>query len=238
MPRKPGLVVTSAVCGALVLGTAGPATAAATERTAAPPDVTAPAPGADTPQSSSSGGLLGALSDVLHVVGDALKTDDKKSAAQTKTEAQAIAGELSRLQGRDLMSTPDYPADQSGLTGSDAPADIYAQAAPYARTDHSGADTRAPARPESQVPAPQRAQEQAIGVLHHKLLGLVAALGSNDREDLATAAEETVFATSDLAKTILGNVQRPWGQAPGASGMPQQSPYSRPPAGETPDVDY
>ncbi|GAA0496882.1 hypothetical protein GCM10010361_73050 [Streptomyces olivaceiscleroticus] len=235
MPRKPGLVVTSAVCGALVLGLAGPAAAAATERAAAPPDTAGQAPGADTPQSKDSGGLLGALSDVLHVVGDALKSDDDKSDTQTKAEAQAVADELSRLQGRDVMSTPD---NQAGPAAGDAPADIYAQADPYARTDHADADYRATARPENRGPAPQRAQEQSIGVLHSKLLGLMSALDSDDREDLGTAAEETVFATTNLAKTILGSVQRHWGQAPGTSDMPQQSPLSRPPAGETPDTDH
>ncbi|WP_030621822.1 hypothetical protein [Streptomyces sclerotialus] len=253
MLRKPGLVVTSAVCGALVLGAAGPAAAAATERTAAPPDVAAPVPDTDAPASDkASGGLLGAVSDVLHVVGDALTKDDKKSDAETKAEAQAIADELARLQGRDLMSTPEslespesleYPADQSGLTGTDAPTDIYAEAAPYAPTDHADADNRNPELPGNRAPAPETSQEQAVGTLHAKLLRLVAALDSKDREDLMTATEETVFATTNLAKTILSSAQDPWTRPSGTSGMPQQSPYAQPPAfqepgAETPDVDY
>ncbi|WP_146074970.1 hypothetical protein [Streptomyces sp. Ru73] len=234
MLRKPGLVVTSAVCGALVLGTAGPAAAADTGRNAAPPDTAAAAPGADTPQSSNgSGGLLGALSDVLHVVGDALKNDDKKSDAEKKAEAQAIADELSRLQGRDLMSAQEYPASQSGLTGTDAPADIYTKADPYAPTDHADADYRAPALPADRAPSPEMPQEQAIGLLHNKLLGLVSALGSDDREDLTTAAGETVSATTNLAKTILGGIQQPFGQD-----TPQQPPYAPGTAASTPDVDY
>ncbi|MFC6064718.1 hypothetical protein [Streptomyces ochraceiscleroticus] len=226
MLRKPGLIVTSAACGALVLGTAGPAAASTAERNAAPPDAAVMASGADTPQKGNeSGGLLGALSDVLHVVGDALKDDDDNSTAHTKTEAQAIAAELARLQGRDARPAPGYSTDQYGPTGTDASSDVYAQADPYAgSTPYAAPAPYAPAGPAradaagspeqtgTRAPAAAGPRARAVGDLQSKIEALVEALGARDRDDVVTAAQQTLLAAGDLARTIAKSPQEPWAQ--------------------------
>ncbi|WP_030260241.1 hypothetical protein [Streptomyces violens] len=244
MLRKPGLIVTSAACGALVLGTAGPAASSTAERNAAPPDAAVLAPAPDAPQNGNeNGGLLGALSDVLHVVGDALKKDDTPSTANTKTEAQAIAAELAKLQGRDARPAPGYDQygqygqyDQYGLTGTDASSDVYAQADPYAGANpYAGPAPYAPANPTDADAAGSPEQtgtraaaagprDRAIGDLHAKIEALVQALGARDRADVVTAAQQTLIAAGDLAKTIAKS--------------PQQQPSAQTPAEQTPDVDY
>ncbi|MFI8995848.1 hypothetical protein [Streptomyces sp. NPDC053542] len=237
MLRKSGLIVTSAACGALVLGTAGPAAASIAERNAAPPDAAVLAPAPDAPQNGNeNGGLLGALSDVLHVVGDALKKDNHTtSPAKTKTEAQAIAAELARLEGRDVRPAQGYSTDQYGLTGSDAPSDVYAQADPYAGSapyaPAAGATAaRSPERTDTRAPAAAGPRARAVGDLQAKIEALVQALGGRDREDVVTAAQQTLVAAGDLAKTIANSPRDPWAQAPSTQ---QQDPSE-----EAPDVDY
>ncbi|MEV0602104.1 hypothetical protein AB0I82_22725 [Streptomyces sp. NPDC050315] len=241
MPRKPGLIVTSAACGALVLGTAGPAASSTAEPHAAPPDAAVQAPAPDAPQNGNeSGGLLGALRDVLHVVGDALQKDDTASTANTKTEAQAIAAELARLQGRDARPAPGY--DQYGYTGTNPSSDVYAEADPYAGTapyagasPYAGPAPYAPADPTSAdaagsaEPTGTRAQaagprDRAVGDLHAKIVALVDALGARDRDDVVTAAQQTLIAAGDLAKTIANS--------------PRQQSSAQTPPEQTPDVDY
>ncbi|MBZ4017807.1 hypothetical protein CCS38_19120 [Streptomyces purpurogeneiscleroticus] len=239
MPRKSGLVVTSAACGALVLGTAGPAAASYAERNAAPPDAAVMAPAPDAPQNGNeNGGLLGALSDVLHVVGDALKKDDTTSTANTKTEAQAIAAELARLEGRDAQPAPGYdPYEQYGYTGTDASSDVYAEADPYAGATPYGAPARSaptgpagtdaarsPQRTDTRAPAAAGAQDRAVGDLHAKIVALVEVLGARDHADVVTAAQQTLIAAGDLAKAIANG--------------PQQQPSAQTPPEQTPDVDY
>ncbi|MBB6438201.1 hypothetical protein [Streptomyces candidus] len=82
MPRRAGLLVSTAVCGALVLGTAGPAIAVVSDHSVSSEAAPGPIPDAEalTGQAKSLADTAGVLKPVADLVGAVLKAPDGKIA--------------------------------------------------------------------------------------------------------------------------------------------------------------
>ncbi|NDZ77209.1 hypothetical protein G3I19_01440 [Streptomyces sp. SID10853] len=128
MSPKAGLLVSSAVCGALALGIAGPAAYAAADDTTAARSASAPSaplPGADallaqTKTLGDAGGVLAPVTDLLNAV---LKAPDGKlSAADATKLADPVKAALAKVTAA-APAAPAAPGIPGGVTGvSGAPA--------------------------------------------------------------------------------------------------------------------
>lgn len=125
MSPKAGLLVSSAVCGALALGIAGPAAYAAAPPARPASGPAAPVPGADklasqTALLSDAGGVLTPVTDLITAV---LKAPDGKlSAADATKLADPVKTALAKVTAA-APAAPAAPGIPGGVTGvSGAPA--------------------------------------------------------------------------------------------------------------------
>ncbi|MHB9756425.1 hypothetical protein ACYBSK_18770 [Streptomyces sp. BYX5S] len=119
--RKAGLLASTTLCGALALGTAGPAFSSVTDSPAHSASAAAPVPGADalTKQNDALAGAGDVLEPVTDLVADVLKAPDGKLPQEDATEHAADVKEALDGLTADAKATTDKAA---GTSGSDVQA--------------------------------------------------------------------------------------------------------------------
>ncbi|RFU86303.1 hypothetical protein DY218_12915 [Streptomyces triticagri] len=188
--RKAGLLVSTAVCGALALGAAGPAFAATSDSTV-PSDstsVAAPVPGADAlaQQSALLGNAGGVLTPVTALVDAVLKADDGKlTEADATKHADAIKAALAKV----TEAAPETPA--AGALPGPAAAD-----------------------PGTELKA------KAAAALQVKVDALIKASLAGDVKVTAAAVQATITATVNVLVSIVLGGGLPAADLPGLPTLP------------------
>lgn len=188
--RKTGLLVSTAVCGALALGTAGPAFSSAPEAPARSAAAAVPVPGAEqlagqTKLLGDAGGVLTPVTELLDVVLQA--PDGKLPEADAKKHGDAVKAAI----GKVTEAAPKAPEGVALPVGGAQAAD-------------PGADLKA----------------KATADLQAKVDALLAASAKGDAKATAAAVQATVTATVNVLVSITLGGGLPKANLPGLPEMP------------------
>ncbi|WP_328319227.1 hypothetical protein [Streptomyces sp. NBC_00388] len=209
MPPKAGLLVSSAVCGALTLGIAGPAACATAgdspvPRTATAPPAPVPGAGRLAGQAKLLGDAGGVLSPVTVLLDAVLKAPGGKLSA---AEAAKLAGPVRDALSKVTEGTPGAPA---------------APGIPGGATGVSGT----PAAPDPGAALKARAAAD----LQSKVDTLVRASTAGTPAQVATAAQGVVTAEVNAVVAVVLGGGLPAANLPGLPKLPTVPGVARVPA--------